>query len=457
MKSSICIPFLFFLCTVHVWSQEDRPNVLFICVDDLNDWTGYLAGHPQALTPNLDQLAKNGLTFTRAYCAAPSCNPSRAAIMTGIRPSTSGIYTNPQPWRNSPVLSDIRTIPQYFREHGYVALGSGKVFHGRYPDPISWDSFWPSLTKQRPDDPVPTQVPVNGIANTRHFDWGPVQAPKEEMGDWQVADWVIDQLDQEHSKPFFLACGFYRPHLPWYAPQAYFDRFPIEEITLPKILENDLDDIPDAGIAMINFKDHEKVLAHNQWKKAVQGYLASISFMDECLGRVLKGLETSKYAKNTILVLWSDHGWNLGEKQKWRKFALWENTTHTNCIFTYPGMDQVGKKCEQPINLIDLYPTLLELCELPTNALNEGTSLVPLLQKPDMQWLTPSITTYRPNNHAIRLADWRYIQYADGSEELYDLSQDPHEWVNLAGDRAYQAIKTELSKSIPQVNAASVE
>ncbi len=212
--------------------ETTYPNVLFICIDDLNDWTGFMGGHPQAITPRLDQLASESVVFSRAFCPAPACNPSRASIMTGIRPSTSGVYHNPHPWRKSPVLKDILTIPQYFRKHGYVAKGSGKTYHGSFPDSASWDEYWPSLTQQKPPDPMPENRPLNGIPNTRHFDWGPVDATKEEMGDWQVADWVIDQLGKEHDKPFFLACGFFRPHLPWYVPQEYFDKFPLESIML---------------------------------------------------------------------------------------------------------------------------------------------------------------------------------------------------------------------------------
>ncbi|NND07358.1 MAG: sulfatase [Saprospiraceae bacterium] len=438
--------------SVHSHAQEPRPNILFICVDDLNDWAGYLKGHPQSITPNLDQFAKEGITFTRAYCPAPACNPSRAAIMTGVRPSTSGVYINPQPWRKSPVLADAETLPQYFRRHGYKALGSGKVFHGRYPDPASWNAYWPALDQQRPVDPAPDDLPVNGIPNTRHFDWGPMNVGKEEMGDWQVADWVSSQLQQSHESPFFLACGFFRPHLPWYAPAEYFDRFPLDKIVLPKVMESDLDDIPQPGLDMINMKDHENVTRYKQWKKAVQGYLVSIHFMDDCLGKVLEALRASDHAGNTIVVLWSDHGWNLGEKHHWRKFALWENTTRTNLIIKRPGSMRMGLQCDQPVNLLDVYPTLLSLAGLPPNDKNEGTDLTPLLDHPNMQWLTPSITTHGKDNHAVRLGNWRYIHYADASEELYNLKSDVHEWTNLADVEAYQDIKAQLKKHLPSVN-----
>ncbi len=445
-----------FFCTLQGDAQVERPNILFICIDDLNDWTGYLGGHPNALTPHLDQLASESVVFTRAYCPAPACNPSRAAIMTGIRPSTSGVYLNSQPWRDSPALKNILTIPQYLRRHGYKVLGSGKVYHGRYPDPASWDIFFPSSTQQRPPDPQPSKLPLNGIPNTRHFDWGPLDAAKEEMSDWMVADWVIDQLNQRHEKPFFLACGFFRPHLPWFVPQEYFDKFPLDRIVLPKVIENDIEDLPQAAKEMIRFADHEKVIQYDQWQRAVQGYLASTHFVDECLGRVLDGLHSSHHASNTIVVLWSDHGWHLGEKRHWRKFALWENSTRTHCLIRMPGDRPQRSVCQQPVNLIDLYPTLLELSNLPANQLNEGTSLVPLLSHPEMTWLTPSISTYGPNNHTVRLHEWRYSQYADGGEELYNLGEDPDEWYNLANLEMYTPIKDNLKALLPAVNVPGV-
>ena len=436
--------------------EKAPPNVLFICIDDLNDWTGFMGGHPDAKTPRLDQLASESVVFSRAFCPAPACNPSRASIMTGIRPSTSGVYHNPHPWRKSPVLKDIMTLPQYFREQGYVVKGSGKTYHGAFPDSASWDEYWPSLTQQKPPDPMPENRPLNGIPNTAHFDWGPVDVAKEEMGDWQVADWVIGQLGREHDKPFFLACGFFRPHLPWYVPQEYFDRFPLDEISLPVVMENDTADIPDAGKALIKFRDHENVTKYEQWTKAVQGYLASGNFVDECVGRVVDALENSKHKDNTIIVLWSDHGWNLGEKQHWRKFALWENTTRTIFMVKVPGMAGNSSVCSTPVNLLDVYPTLIELCGLPPNPKNEGTSVVPLLESPDRNWETASVTTHGKDKHAVRLRNWRYIQYDDGSQELYNLQEDPNEWTNLAQNPQYENIILELKNHLPQINVEPI-
>ncbi len=431
-------------------SLKQKPNVLFIAVDDLNDWIGVLGGHPQAVTPHIDRLAGRGMLFTRCYCAAPACNPSRAAIMTGIRPSTSGVYHNPDPWRKA--LPDAVTIPQHFMAHGYRAIGSGKIYHGAFPDPQSWNEFYPSKEKQSPADPMPAQRPINGIPNTAHFDWGPVDVDDSQMGDAQVADWVIEQLGKKHQQPLFLACGFYRPHLPWYVPREYFDQFPLESIQLPETKIDDLDDIPKAGIRIARpNRDHKTVLQYNQWKPAVRGYLASIAFMDKQIGRVLDALDQGPNANNTIIVLWTDHGWHLGEKQHWRKFALWEEATRTPMIIVAPGV-KAGSRCQAPVNLLDLYPTLIDLCDWKQRPELEGVSLKPLLNDPQTKWDRPSLTTHGKNNHALRSSRYRYIRYADGSEELYDHSKDPMEYENLANKKNLQNIKQELSQWLPKIN-----
>lgn len=429
-----------------------QPNVLLLAVDDLNDWIGQLGGHPQSLTPNIDRLARRGVLFANAHCAAPACNPSRTALMTGIRPSTSGVYHNSQPWR--PVMPNAVTLPQHFMAHGYTARGSGKIFHGAYPDPPSWDVYYPSKSRQRPADPLPSGRPINGMPKTAHFDWGPVDVDDARMGDAQVVDWVIGQLGREHDKPLFLACGLFRPHLPWYVPRKYFDQFPVDQIQLPKTLENDLDDIPKAGIRMAKPQgDHARVVKHHQWHKAVQGYLASISFTDGQVGRLLDALDRSEYAKNTIIVFWTDHGWHLGEKQHWRKFTLWEEATRTPLIFVVPGLTQPGRRCPRPVNLVDIYPTLVDLCHLTPRAELEGTSLRPLLQDPSARWSQPSITTFGRNNHAVRGGRYRYIRYADGSEELYDHQTDPNEWTNLAQSAKLADVKRRLAQWLPRRNA----
>ena len=430
---------------------KDKPNVLFIAIDDLNDWIGCLGGHPDVKTPDLDRLAERGVLFTNAFCSAPACNPSRASLLTGILPSTSGVYHNNQPWR--PVLPDAVTTPQHFMAHDYRVVGGGKIFHGRYADPPSWDEYFPSKTKTKPGDPVPPNRPVNSIPKTAHFDWGPVDVADGEMGDWQVADWAIKELTREHDKPFFTAVGIFRPHLPWYVPRKYFDMYPPDKITLPNVNKNDLDDVPPIGKKMARPNgDHKKVIEHNQWRKAVSGYLASISFADACVGRVIDALDSSPYADNTMIVLWSDHGWHLGEKLHWRKFALWEEATHNVLMMVLPGITEPGGRCTRPVSMIDIYPTLVDVCGLASKKGLEGNSLRPLLENPKAAWERPALTTHGRNNHSIRSERWRYIRYNDGTEELYDHEKDELEWVNLAEKPEYAEVKKELNRWLPEVN-----
>ncbi len=444
--------FLCMVSVVQIVGAADRSNVLFIAVDDLNDWIGVLGGHPQTQTPNIDRLAARGTLFTNAHCAAPACNPSRVALMTGIRPSTSGVYVNAQPWR--PVMARAVTLPQHFMRHGYTALGAGKIYHGSFPDPASWDQYFPSKRKQRPNDPQPANRPLNGIKKTAHFDWGPLRIDDAAMSDHKVADWVISQLGQSHTKPFFLACGIFRPHLPWYVPEEYFQMFPLEDVLLPKTLADDLSDVPPLGKRMAKPQgDHRKVTRHKQWKKAVQGYLASIAFADRQVGRVLDALADSPHADHTIVVLWTDHGWHLGEKQHWRKFALWQRATRTPLMIVAPGVTQPNTRCSRPVSLIDIYPTLIDLCGVGERSELEGASLRPLLEDPDQAWSRPALTTHGRQNHALQSDRYRYIRYTDGSEELYDHTVDPHEWHNIANDEEFTTVKAQLSKWLPDKNA----
>jgi arylsulfatase A-like enzyme len=425
-------------------AQDKKYNVLFVAVDDMNDWIGPFGGYPGIKTPNIDKLAQKGVIFKKAYCSAPACNPSRASLLTGVRPSTSGVYHNNQPWR--PVLKDAVTIPQYFTAHGYEVKGAGKIFHNAFNDKVSWPSYF-----DVPASPEPPKAPVNGFA---HFDWSPVNVQDEDMGDYKVVNEGIGFLKDKHEKPFFLAVGFTRPHLPWYVPQKYFDQYPLSSIKLPKTIENDLNDVPDAGVKIAKPKgDHKFITEHKQWEKAIQGYLASITFADGQIGRLLDALEKSEYAKNTVIVFFGDHGWHLGEKEHWRKFALWEEASRVPFIVYAPGLSKANGVSERTVNLMDIYPTLTELCKLPAKKGVEGNSVVPLLKNPAAAWSHPSITTHGLGNHAVRSEKYRYIRYNDGSEELYDHDADPQEFKNLAKDAKYASVKSELAKSLPAVNA----
>jgi arylsulfatase A-like enzyme len=457
MQSRISIPALFAVLltliapalrpTADAADAKKRPNVLFIAVDDLNDWIGCLGGHPQSRTPNIDRLAARGVLFEKAYCAAPACNPSRAALLTGIRPSTSGVYSNSQPWR--PVMPDVVTLPQHFMQHGYRVVGGGKIFHGGFNDDASWQEYF-----NKSADPKPDNLPVNGIPGTAHFDWGPVQVEDQQMDDHRVVSWAVEELGKEQDKPLFLACGIFRPHLPWYVPQKYFDQYPVDSVELPKILESDLDDVPPAGVKMAKPQgDDRKVRESNNHYRAVQGYLASIAFADKQVGRLLDALDNGPLADNTIVILWGDHGWHLGEKHHWRKFALWEEATQAPLMLTVPGVTKPGGRSPRPVSFMDVYPTLADLCGLPIGDHLEGETLRPLLENPQAAWDRPALCTHGRNNHALRSERWRYIRYADGSEELYDHQADPMEWKNLADDQQYAAVKKELAAWLPKKNA----
>lgn len=425
---------------------QSKPDVLFIAVDDLNDWTSYLGGHPQTKTPNIDRLVARGTAFTNSHCAAPACNPSRAALMSGLRPWQTGIYTNGDPAQG--VLKDVNTINRHFLANGYNTLGGGKIYHGygsegRADSWTKWAGLFPSIPEQEEN--------MTGL-NRGHFDWGPVDAKATDMGDYKLTDWAINHLKTAPGgKPLFLAVGYVKPHLPWYVPQEYFDRFPLADIKLPVTKENDLDDVPVAGKKMAGAEgDHAAVLKGDQWKKGVQAYLATISFLDDQVGRLLDGLDQSPRKDKTIIVWWTDHGWHLGEKEHWRKFALWEKATRTSMAIVAPGVSKPGSKTNAPVDYMNLYPTLCELTGLPLPDHVKGASLMPLLKDPAAKWDGVAVCTHGKGNHAVRDAQWRYIRYADGGEELYDHSKDPYEWTNLAGEVGMSDIKTKLGAALPK-------
>ncbi|WP_369016058.1 sulfatase-like hydrolase/transferase [Armatimonas sp.] len=438
-----------------------RPNVLFIAMDDLNDWVGCLGGHPQAKTPNLDRLAKSGILFTNAHCAAPSCNPSRTAILTGISPATSGLYTNLQPMRE--VLPDAKLLPAVLRESGYTALGSGKLLH-YFTDARSWDRYFPEASTENPLPETlypakrPVSLPRAGEWQYIETDWGALDTTDEAFGgDYSVSTWVGEQLRQKHDKPLFLACGLYRPHEPWFVPKKYFEPFPLDKIQLPPGYKaDDLDDLPAEGKRRGPNRYFEHIQKQNQWKQGVQGYLAAIYFADTMLGRVLDALEKSPERDNTIVVLWSDHGWHLGEKQHWQKYTAWRACTRVPLIIRVPkntvGLPAGTKpaRCDKPVSLLSLAPTLLDLCGLPAFPVHEGPSLLPLLKNPKVSW-KPAAVTYldTPGSYGLSAQGWRYIHYADGGEELYDISKDPHEWTNLASQPRHAAKLAELRALAP--------
>jgi arylsulfatase A-like enzyme len=440
-KISVIVGFCFLLFSAV--SAVARPNVLFIAIDDLNDWVGCLGGHPQAITPNLDRFAESGVLFNNAHCPAPACNPSRSAIMTGLSPSTSGLYENGQKLRE--ILPRAELLPKYFARHGYWSGGSGKMLH-YFIDAQSWDEYYPAKETENPFPPHmpwgtrPKSLPRGGPWQYTETDWHAFDVFDDEFGgDSKVADWVGSKLLETHNKPFFLACGIYRPHEPWFVPKKYFDLFPLHQIQLPPGYKaDDLEDLPQSGKKAGPNRYFEHIRMQGQWERGVQAYLASIAYADAMLGRVLDSLEKSPHRDNTIVVLWSDHGWHLGEKQHWQKFTMWRAATRVPFIVRVPkgapGLAEgtrAGGICSRPVNLLSLFPTLTELCGLPAKADNDGPSLVPLLKNPKGSWPHVSVTYGRRGTIGLSAERWRYIRYPNGDEELYDIATDPYEWTNL--------------------------
>ncbi|MDB5387940.1 MAG: arylsulfatase family protein [Planctomycetaceae bacterium] len=435
-----------------------RPNVLFIAIDDLNDWIGCLKGHPQAKTPRIDQLASRGTLFSNAHCQAPLCNPSRSSLLTGLRPSTTGIYGLAPGIRDVAALKQTVTLPQHFAKQGYFTSHFGKVFHdGSIPPALRAAEF--DVWGIAPGMPLPPRKFVETPSEIKPMDWGVFPTDDREQCDWKIADAAIEQLhSMPQGKPFFLAVGFRLPHVPCFASQKWFDQFPAEQIQLPLVNEQDRDDIPPFAW-FLHWKLPEPRLSWlkkaQQWRPLVRAYLASTTFMDSQVGRVLDELDRTGLRENTIVVLWSDHGWHLGEKGITGKNSLWERSTRVPLIFAGPGIKH-GSTCSQPVELLDLYPTLIDLCALPPQNGVEGHSLVPQLNDPQKPRIWPAITTHNQNNHTVRSENWRYIRYADGSEELYDHRSDPHEWTNLAQDVKSAPNKAELIRWLPSVNMPPV-
>ena len=448
-------------------SAADKPNVLFIAIDDQNDWIGHLGGHPMAKTPHLDKLAARGITFLNAHCNAPLCNPSRTSLMLGLRPTTTGVY-GLSPWfRTLPLWKDRVALPQHFANNGYRTAATGKIYHG------GTGGGGKGKTKAQIEGPPEFQItaPYGGVGtkppkkligetpmgNNPLMDWGvwPLDNDDTGKGDYQVASWTIEQIKSaSKDQPFFIAAGFFLPHVPCYATQKGFDPYPDDDSVLPQILEGDRDDTPRFSW-YLHWELPEPRLKwakeHNQWLNLVRSYLACTSFVDAQIGRLLTALDEAGIADNTIVVVWGDHGWHLGEKGITGKNTLWDRGTKVPLIFAGPGV-KGGQRCLQPVELLDLYPTLIELTGIPARTDLEGLSLVPQLKDAAAKREQPAITSHNQGNHGIRSERWRYIHYADGSEELYDMQNDPNEWKNLAGKSEYVAVIAEHKKWLPKID-----
>ncbi len=431
-----------------------RPDVLLIMVDDLNAMIEPL-GDRQAITPNLTRLANQGMVFTNAQSIAPQCNAIRTAALFGVLPSTSGVYNNGQDWRAMPMFADKPSLPRHFRDSGYLTFGAGKIFHAHtfaanghpgFNDVKAWNDFWPALDWQLPDELKPAAV------DQLPFNWGPVVATFDATIDGMTTGYVARRIKETDAgrQPRFIAAGIYRPHAPWYNPTEYFTKYPLDTVQLPPYKADDLDDIAPAHHDRQRMKP---IMEAGAWKDAVQAYLSSITVADEAVGRVLKALDESGRARNTIIVLISDHGYQLGEKNQREKETLWEPALRVPFIIVAPGVTKPGSRSDVPVSSMDLYPTLVDLAGLKAPAhLEGGSSLRPLLENPGMKWDRVALSTWGKGNHSVRDVRWRYTRYADGAEELYDHSDDPNEWNNRAADPSLAAVKERLGAHFPKVN-----
>jgi arylsulfatase A-like enzyme len=447
-------------------------NVLLICVDDLNDWIGCMGGHPQAKTPAMDDLAAQGTLFTNAHCQAPICGPSRASFLSGRYPHETGLYD--QPRGKGKMIDDVKNfrgklLPEYFAQHGYQTLAAGKITHG-YPLREAVNVAGPTGNSgPKPEGPKPPNdvrfnyrpdysQPFTGTQT----DWAAFPDRDAQMPDHQTAEWAMMELAKDRSEPFFLAVGFHRPHVPFYVPQKWFDLHPLEQVIVPEIRDDDLNDVPKTGVRVHELPRYPQLpwLRENdneQLRKCTQAYLACTTFVDAQVGRVIKALSESAHWDNTIIVLFSDHGYHLGEKNRVSKHSLWEESTRVPMIIIEPGKRK-QQLCSRPVGLIDLYPTLVELCGLPACDANSGRSLVALLNEPNspaVDWRDSIITTYARGNHSLRSERYHYIRYHDGSEELYDHQDDPNEWKNLAESHngSPENVITEFRSQLPAAEA----
>ncbi len=460
LTSLLAFVFLLFL---PVPAKAEKPNVLLIIVDDLNDWLSCMKGHPQAHTPNIDRLASRGVMFTNAHCQAPLCGPSRVSFWYGRRPSTSGVYANfPKEYKKIPTLQGVKSMPEYFGDNGYETIAIGKLFHNGYtpnPNQTEFQTAGPWDDDMFGPYPEKRNHKIDGLARANPaYDWGLVYKSDEVTKDHEYTTWAVEQIAKPREKPFFMGVGLTKTHLPHFAAKSYEKQFPLDTIQLPPISDNDLDDVPAFGASLNRapaMPSHEWVMKNNALPGMVQAYLACVAEVDKQVGRLMDALEASGEADSTVVVLTSDHGFHRGEKQQYEKWTLWERSTRVPLIISAP-VAKKGGECIEPVELLDIYPTLVDLCGLPSYAVLEGVSLRRQLEDPSSERTRPALTTWYPKNHSIQTRQWHYIRYADGSEELYDKARDPNEWNNIAGSKPVRSIIEDLARWLPTHNERPV-
>lgn len=435
-------------------TNETKPNIVFIAIDDMNDWVGFLGGHPQARTPHMDKLAKRSVNFTNAHCVSPACSPSRLALLYGVQPFHSGLY----PFYDhkkipAETLNRYTSLPALFRKNGYKTYGSGKIFHGYKDLGDHWDDY---------HQPKNVKLKYNAAAGyqinkSKKMAFCPTTNPLEEHPDYQVTDYGIDVIQQKHDQPFFVGIGIVKPHLPFVCPQEFFDQ-QAQTIEKPMIRYRDLADVPTVGRSMAKLGDDYRFRTDEAWGKVRKAYLACNSWVDFNVGRILRAIESSGNADNTIVVLWSDHGYHFGEKRSFRKFSLWEESTRVPLIIhdPRPGKMTPGN-CDEAVSLIHIYRTLSEMANITAPGYADGISLCPQIQDPSLEVKPPAITTWGRGNFSVRDDRYRYTRYFDGGEEFYDHSDDPMEWENRIDSAELAAIKMRLKACLPAQPAPLVK
>ncbi len=444
-------------------------NVLFIAVDDLRPEIGAY-GVKLARTPNIDRLAAEGVLFERAYVSQAVCSPSRTSLLLGRRPDTHKVYDLQTHFRLN--MPDVVTLPQHFKQNGYYTQGFGKIFHGGLDDPASWSATLPARDKTQPEDTssVLQKDPKTGLVlkrsppppRDRGPSWDAPDVADDKLQDGLVAVRAIEKLKEMKGKPFFLAVGFLKPHLPFIAPKKYFDQW--KGVTIPTARNPQAPkDVPPMALTswgeLRNYRDIPKTgpLPEGKAAELVRAYYAATSYTDAQIGKLLAALDQQGLRDSTTVVLWGDHGWNLGEHGMWCKHANFEVTTRTTLVMRAPGHGKPGTKQRALVETVDLYPTLAELAGLPAAVGVEGTSLVPLLDDPKRPWKTAAFSQYpRAGDimgYAMRTDRYRYVEWLDAQKkavgvELYDHQTDPDENVNVAGSKNNATIVADLSKKL---------
>lgn len=443
-----------------------RRNVLFIASDDLNNSLSCY-GHPVVRTPNIDRIAARGVRFDRAYCQFPLCSPSRTSLMTGLGPDTTTVYDLRKHFREA--LPDVVTMGQLFQKNGYFTARVGKIFHYGVPTQIGTDGLddkpsWnlainPNGVDHTREEPLLTNyTPGRGIGSAIGFHAS--QAKDEEHTDGILANEAVRLLEQHRNEPFFIAAGFYRPHVPWIAPVKYFDQYPLSRIELIPYQEGEMRIAPELAYFT---KPAHWGMDEKQRKEAMRAYYAAITFLDVQVGKLLDALERLRLVEDTTVVFWSDHGYQLGQHGQWMKQTLFEAAARVPMIMSGAGVTARGRVCPRTVELVDLYPTLADVCGLRgTPSRLHGQSVAPLLKQPNAAWTKPAVTQVRRAQeggvmgYAIRTERYRYTMWADGSkgEELYDYQTDPRELKNLASDAGLAPLKAGLRAQLAKVLAA---